>query len=92
MSLKSSMVRVRVLFVRMPLVVLVTEPSLSTFNDVPLNSQVTLGVGEASTVHVNDAFPPATPLTCEAELRTVGGTRKENMGRGTSNRMNNHKY
>ena len=75
MSLKSSMVSVRVLLVRVPLVMLVIDPSLSTSSIVPFTSQVMLGVGEASTMQEKDTLPPATPLACEIEMLTVGGTR-----------------
>ena len=67
----------RVLLVRMPLVVLVTKPSLPTSTTVPLTSQVILGVGEASTMQGMDAMPPATPVTCNVlDVLAKGGTEK----------------
>ena len=64
MSLESSEVRVSVLVVTVPMVVVfVMYPSLSTSSTVPLTSQVMLAMGEESTMHKNDAFPPATPLS-----------------------------
>lgn len=74
MSLKPSVMRVRVLLLRVPLVVLVTEPSLSTFSNVPLTSQVILGLGEASTIQEKDTLPLATPATCVIGTSADGGT------------------
>ena len=62
MLLESNDMRVSVLLV-IPLASVVVV-ILSTSSTVPLTIQVILETGVETTMHVKDAFPPATPLDC----------------------------